>query len=139
MSFVPPSPPSAAAAASTANIDSLRQNNAQMLQNHLQQRVNAETAQAMKLKDPQQISRQQQLEQARGIIAKYRAPETPVGIVTNGYRPGQVVTVTDLAHVLEHDIGMNTTVIIGNSTTFSLNGWMVTPRGYHRKYKLGAK
>jgi len=30
-------------------------------------------------------------------------------------------------------IDMQTTVIIGNSTTYVWNGWMITPRGYERK------
>ena len=38
--------------------------------------------------------------------------------------------------MLEYKIGMNTTVIIGNSKTFVVNKWMVTPRGYKRKYNL---
>ena len=31
---------------------------------------------------------------------------------------------------------MNTTIIIGNSSTFSFDKWMVTPRGYLEKYDL---
>jgi len=38
--------------------------------------------------------------------------------------------------MLEEDINMQSTVIIGNSTTFSWNGYMITPRGYRDKYKL---
>ena len=44
---------------------------------------------------------------------------------------------TTLAEMLEHDIGMLTTVIIGNSTTFFYDNKMITPRGYQRKYTLG--
>jgi len=32
--------------------------------------------------------------------------------------------------MLNHDIDMLTTIIIGNSTTFMVDGVMVTPRGY---------
>lgn len=39
--------------------------------------------------------------------------------------------------MLEHEIGMLTTVIIGNSATFLYEGLMITPRGYQRKYTLG--
>ena len=42
----------------------------------------------------------------------------------------------ELDKMLEEDINMQSTVIIGNSTTFSWNGYMITPRGYKEKYKL---
>jgi precorrin-3B C17-methyltransferase len=41
---------------------------------------------------------------------------------------------TDLVHLLEYEIGMLTTVIIGSSQTFVFEGHMVTPRGYANKY-----
>jgi precorrin-3B methylase len=34
--------------------------------------------------------------------------------------------------MLNHDIGMLTTVIIGNSSTTVYDGLIVTPRGYQR-------
>jgi precorrin-3B C17-methyltransferase len=37
---------------------------------------------------------------------------------------------TNLAEMLDHEIDMQTTVIIGNSSTFTWNEKMVTPRGY---------
>ena len=58
-----------------------------------------------------------------------------VGIVTHAYRPQQQVVITDLEHMLDCEIDMNTT-IIGNSTTFTFSGRMVTPRGYQTKYNL---
>lgn len=57
-------------------------------------------------------------------------PETPVGIVKNIGREGETVIVTDLQHMLEYQIDMVTTVIIGNSSTFVKNDRMITPRGY---------
>jgi precorrin-3B C17-methyltransferase len=38
--------------------------------------------------------------------------------------------------MLEQEIGMQTTVIIGNSATFVFADNMVTPRGYSAKYGL---
>ena len=75
--------------------------------------------------------------EARGILLRYRSGSTPVGIVNNAYREGQKVTITDLEHMLDFDIGMFTTIIVGNSTTFTFENWMVTPRGYRAKYRLG--
>ena len=60
-----------------------------------------------------------------------------MGIVTGAYREEQQVVITDLEHLLENEIDMNTTVIVGNSQTFSFNDFMVTPRGYQKKYNLG--
>jgi cobalt-precorrin 5A hydrolase/precorrin-3B C17-methyltransferase len=88
------------------------------------------------LYNPRSRKRQRQLTQAREIILKYRPPSTPVGIATNAYREEQEVVVTDLEHMLDYEIDMNTTVIVGNSATFNLDGWMVTPRGYKSKYDL---
>jgi cobalt-precorrin 5A hydrolase/precorrin-3B C17-methyltransferase len=88
------------------------------------------------LYNPRSKRRQRQLTEAREIILQYRAPSTPVGIATDAYRQKQEVVVTDLAHLLDYEIGMNTTIIIGNSTTFTLDNWMVTPRGYQTKYDL---
>jgi cobalt-precorrin 5A hydrolase/precorrin-3B C17-methyltransferase len=88
------------------------------------------------LYNPRSQKRQRQLIKAREIILKYRPPSTPVGIATNAYREGQEVVVTDLEHMLDYEIGMNTTIIVGNSATFTSDGWMVTPRGYGRKYDL---
>ena len=45
---------------------------------------------------------------------------------------------TTLEEMLNHDIGMLTTVIIGNSSTMMYEGLMVTPRGYQRKYTLNS-
>ena len=36
----------------------------------------------------------------------------------------------------DQEIGMQTTVIIGNSTTFIWQNKMITPRGYRAKYDL---
>jgi precorrin-3B C17-methyltransferase len=41
--------------------------------------------------------------------------------------------------MLDQDIGMQTTVIIGNSATFIFGDKMVTPRGYSAKYGLAGK
>jgi precorrin-3B C17-methyltransferase len=63
-------------------------------------------------------------------MLEYRTPTTPVGIVKGAMRPGETVIHTDLAHMLDHEIDMQTTVIIGNPATFEWNGRMITPRGY---------
>ena len=76
------------------------------------------------------------LAKAREILLQYRKGSTPVGIVSAAMRDEEVVTLTDLAGMLDTDITMQSTVIIGNSTTFSWRGHMITPRGYRDKYSL---
>ena len=88
--------------------------------------------------NPRSQKRQHHLIEAREIILRHRPPTTPVGIVSNAYRQKQQVAITDLEHMLAFEIGMNTTIIIGNSNTFAFDGWMVTPRGYQRKYDLAS-
>ncbi|MFS0576813.1 precorrin-3B C(17)-methyltransferase [Sporosarcina sp. 179-K 3D1 HS] len=89
------------------------------------------------LYNPKSGRRTRQIEETQKILLQYRSPQTPVGLVKSAYRERQDIVITDLEHMLEHDIGMLTTVIIGNSTTFLYDGKIITPRGYQRKYTLG--
>ncbi|WP_155591418.1 precorrin-3B C(17)-methyltransferase [Lysinibacillus cavernae] len=89
------------------------------------------------LYNPKSGRRTRQIVEAQRILLEYRSPDTPVGLVKSAYRDRQEVTMTTLAEMLEHDIGMLTTVIIGNSSTFFYDNKMITPRGYQRKYTLG--
>jgi len=85
------------------------------------------------LYNPKSKGRVEHIDKARAIIMKHRRPDTPVGLVTGAMRENERIVVTDLEHMTEHTIGMQTTVIIGNSNTFVWDGWMVTPRGYEKK------
>ena len=89
------------------------------------------------LYNPRSKKRTEHIVKAREIIIKYRDKTTPVGIVTAASRENELIRLTSLENMLEEDINMQSTVIIGNSTTFSWNGYMITPRGYKDKYKLG--
>jgi precorrin-3B C17-methyltransferase len=87
------------------------------------------------LYNPRSRKRDWQLLEARRILLEHRSGQTPVGVVREAYRPEQRITLTDLQHLEEHcqAIDMVTTVVIGNSTSYSHQGFMVTPRGYERK------
>lgn len=91
------------------------------------------------LYNPKSKKRTEHIRQAREIVLGYRPGSTPVGIVTAATREHEEVVVTDLANMLEAKIGMQSTVIIGNSTTFTWRGKMITPRGYKDKYQLAGK
>ncbi|WP_127529391.1 precorrin-3B C(17)-methyltransferase [Paenibacillus kobensis] len=88
------------------------------------------------LYNPRSGRRTRQIVETQRILLKYRSPETPVGLVKSAYRDREQVILTTLGSMLDHDIGMLTTVIIGNSTTFVYEGLIITPRGYQRKYTL---
>ncbi|MBO8171519.1 MAG: precorrin-3B C(17)-methyltransferase [Bacillaceae bacterium] len=91
------------------------------------------------LYNPRSGRRTRQIVETQKILLKHRAPDTPVGIVKSAYRERQRVVVTTLEKMLDHEIGMLTTVIIGNATTRVYDGKMITPRGYQRKYTLDAE
>jgi precorrin-3B C17-methyltransferase len=86
--------------------------------------------------NPRSKKRLEQIVKAQQIFLKHRHPDTPVGIVTAATRDNEEITVTTLKNMLEADIGMQSTVIIGNSQTFVWDGRMITPRGYSDKYAL---
>jgi precorrin-3B C17-methyltransferase len=82
------------------------------------------------LLNPKSQRRDWQYERAQEILAQYRRPQTPVGIVRNAYRPEQSVQRTTLGEMERVAVDMFTTVIVGNSQTRLLGQTMVTPRGY---------
>jgi precorrin-3B C17-methyltransferase len=86
--------------------------------------------------NPKSKGRQDHINKARDIISKFRGPQTPVGIVKAATRENEKIVVSDLENMLNNEIDMQSTVIVGNSQTFRWNDWMVTPRGYSEKYEL---
>lgn len=86
------------------------------------------------LYNPRSRGRQEHIKRARDIFLKYRSAETPVGIVKAVMRPAEKVIITTLKDMLNHEIDMQSTVIIGNSRTYVWNNLMITPRGYERKF-----
>jgi precorrin-3B C17-methyltransferase len=86
------------------------------------------------LYNPASKKRREPLEESVKILKKHRAATTPVALVEAAYRSEQNVIITDLAHLMEHPIGMTTTIIIGNSQSYVYEGFMLTPRGYTSKY-----
>ncbi len=80
--------------------------------------------------NPRSRGRHWQLDEARLLLAEHRPASTPVGLVTDAYRPTQSVTLTTLGTLDTADVGMLTTVVVGNRQTRVVAGRMVTPRGY---------
>ncbi len=86
------------------------------------------------LYNPKSGRRTQQIVEAQRILLQYRKPETPVAIIKSAYRDLQDIQMTTLDKMSDQKIGMLSTVLIGNSTTFVQEGLMITPRGYANKY-----
>ncbi|MDD2990945.1 MAG: precorrin-3B C(17)-methyltransferase [Zoogloea sp.] len=90
------------------------------------------------LYNPKSGRRTRQIVEAQRLFLRHRHPDTPVAIVKSAYRPKQRVELTTLSRMIEADIGMLSTVLIGNSNTFIRHGLMVTPRGYANKYDVNS-
>lgn len=88
------------------------------------------------LYNPKSGRRTRQIQEAQRIFLRHRDPNTPVAIVKSAFRPKQRLEFTNLEKMAEADIGMLSTVLIGNSNTFFRGGLMVTPRGYANKYAV---
>lgn len=88
--------------------------------------------------NPSSKKRVHQLKDTRDIFLKFRKPSTPIAIVKGAYRDSQSIVITTLDKMLDFPemLGMITTVIVGNSSTFNFKGMMINPRGYRSKYRL---
>lgn len=82
------------------------------------------------LYNPRSRGRATHLNEICDILLEYKDPSTPAGIVRKAGRAGMNFTITDLAHLADEDVDMQSTVIIGNSRTRVEDGKMITPRGY---------
>ncbi|MDA8240457.1 MAG: precorrin-3B C(17)-methyltransferase [Nitrospiraceae bacterium] len=91
------------------------------------------------LYNPKSRGRAGHIGRAREIILGHRPPETPVGIVKAAMRENETIVIIDLEQMLNHDIDMQSTVIIGNSKSFVWNGLLITPRGYEKKKQYTQK
>jgi precorrin-3B C17-methyltransferase len=89
------------------------------------------------LYNPKSKKRDWQLARAQEIVLRHRSADTPVGIVTSATREGQRLSLLRLADLKDAPVDMQTVVFIGNTSTTRNDGFMVTPRGYTRKYDLG--
>ena len=84
------------------------------------------------LYNPQSHARKEPLRLVHKILMKYRKPTTPVGIVTAYGRTGEKTIVTTIERMLDYEIDMESTIVVGNSSTRTFNQKILTPRGYYR-------
>ncbi|OQY05980.1 MAG: precorrin-3B C(17)-methyltransferase [Desulfobacteraceae bacterium 4572_123] len=89
------------------------------------------------LYNPKSKKRKGHLEKAQQIVLQYRDSDTPVGIVVSAMRRDQDVRIIPLRELHLADVNMQTTVFIGSSASVRYLDFMVTPRGYRKKYDVG--
>jgi len=82
------------------------------------------------LYNPKSKKRVWQIQKAREIFLSYRSPKNLVSIGTDLTLDEEKVIITDLEHMLEHEINMRSAIIIASSETRKIGPWLVTPRGY---------
>ena len=82
------------------------------------------------LYNPKSHKRVENIQEVQQIIMQYRSKDTPVGIVTGASRNNESKIITTLGQFTNEDINMFSLVIIGNSSTYVKEGYMLTPRGY---------
>jgi len=84
------------------------------------------------LYNPQSRERKKPLKLVHRMLMKYRKLTTPVGIVSAYSRKEEKTVVTTVERMLDHEIDMTSTIIVGNSSTATVDRKMLTPRGYFR-------
>lgn len=87
------------------------------------------------LYNPKSGRRTGQIIEAQRILLQHRDPATPVAIVKSAYRKRQNIQRVRLDQMSQCDIGMLSTVLIGNSDSYWQQSLMITPRGYSNKYQ----
>ncbi|MDP9431423.1 MAG: precorrin-3B C(17)-methyltransferase, partial [Actinomycetota bacterium] len=80
--------------------------------------------------NPRSRARLRQLPDALAILRAARPAATPVGVVRDASRPGQVVRITTLADIDVEDVDMVSVVVVGSTRSRVVGGRMVTPRDY---------
>lgn len=88
------------------------------------------------LYNPKSKKRDWQLKRAQELILEHRDGATPVGVVTGAMRENQQVCFTRLDQLDQAEVGMQTVLFIGSSTSLRYMDFLFTPRGYAKKYAL---
>ena len=85
---------------------------------------------AIAIYNPASKTRTTQLGQAREVLLRHRAPETPVVIARDIGGAEEQVTVTTLGELDSATVDMRCLLIVGSSRTQVTNGQVWTPRSY---------
>ena len=85
---------------------------------------------ALALYNPASKTRREQLERARDVLLRHRAPATPVVVARAVGAPEESVTVTTLGDLPVEAVDMRTLLIVGSSTTRVIDTGDGSPRVY---------
>lgn len=88
------------------------------------------------LYNPMSKKRHDYLEKACDLVMRHKGADTVCGYVQHIGREGETSHTCTLEELRSTPVDMFTTVIIGNSETRLINGKMVTPRGYEKRYEV---
>lgn len=86
--------------------------------------------------NPSSKKRADYLKNACDILLKYKSPSTICGYIQQIGREGEQSKLLTLEELRNCTLDMFTTVFIGNAQTQTINGKMVTSRGYETKYTV---
>ena len=90
----------------------------------------------MVLYNPKSKKRDWQLKRAQKLILEHREGTTPVGVITGAMRENQNISFTTLDQLDMAQVGMQTVLFIGSSTSLRYLDFLFTPRGYSKKYDI---
>ena len=82
------------------------------------------------LYNPRSKGRDWQFARATEILLEHRERSTPVAIARQLGRDNEEIRLSTLGEINPEQIDMLTVVLVGNSSSYSKDGRMVTPRGY---------
>ncbi len=82
------------------------------------------------LYNPRSSARTEAIQIAQQILLQHRPAHTPVLLARSVYRSDESLRATTLEEMPLESVDMLTVVLIGNSKTFTHQGWLITPRGY---------
>ena len=90
---------------------------------------------ALALYNPASRTRREQLERAREILLRHRAPDCPVVVARDVGGPTEAVAISTLAGFDADAVDMRTLLVVGSSTTRVISGpggreLVYTPRSY---------
>ncbi len=88
--------------------------------------------------NPASRKRRALLPRAIDLLLERKDPETPVAIAKNVTREGEKIILTSLSALEDFlpEVDMATLLIVGNSETRRVGDFLLTPRGYGKKYGL---
>jgi cobalt-precorrin 5A hydrolase/precorrin-3B C17-methyltransferase len=93
-------------------------------------RAAAEADFVVALYNPRSQGRHWQLGRARELLLECRPASTPVVLARQLGREAEQVKLVTLGELRCQEVDMLTLVLIGNSSSYQREGWIVTPRGY---------